>query len=234
MSRFGRLLVTVGITAAFACVASAGTLLTEDFENVDGLTGSGWSIINNSNPVGPTSWFQGDASFLAQAGTDHSYAAANFLSTSLQGGDISTWLITPVLLFDQVTHISFYTRTEQGSGFPDRLELRLSLNGASGDVGTTSTSTGDFLTVLATINPGLQLQGYPENWALVDAYFTVPTPTTGRVAFRYFVTDTASGNGDYVGVDTLTIETVPEPGTIGMLALGGVALWMGRRRINRG
>ena len=30
------------------------------------------------------------------------------------------------------------------------------------------------------------------------------TPTQGRIAFRYFITDT-SANGNYIGIDTLTL-----------------------------
>jgi hypothetical protein len=42
----------------------------------------------------------------------------------------------------------------------------------------------------------------------------------GRFAFRYFVS-WASTNGDYIGLDTVTVETaaVPEPSTVVMLLL---------------
>ena len=42
--------------------------------------------------------------------------------------------------------------------FADRLELRLSTNGASTNVGTTTTSVGDFTTLLLTVNPLLDRQ----------------------------------------------------------------------------
>ena len=89
------------------------------------------TIINNSAPVGTTDWFQGNPGvFSAQSGAANSYVAANFEAADF-GGNISDWLISPELTFHNTDTISFWARTESGSAFPDRLELRLSLSGAS-------------------------------------------------------------------------------------------------------
>src|SRR2546428_3306592 len=48
---------------------------------------------------------------------------------------------------------SFYTRTVDMPSFPDRLQVRMSTNGASSNVGTTATDVGDFTTLLLDINP---------------------------------------------------------------------------------
>ena len=60
---------------------------------------------------------------------------------------------------------TFYTRVPTGGGqFPDRLQVRMSTNGASTDVGTSNTSTGDFSTLLLDINPTYSTTVYPEVW----------------------------------------------------------------------
>ena len=49
--------------------------------------------------------------------------------------------------------MSFYTRTVDAPTFPDRLQVRMSTNGASSNVGTTATDVGDFTALLLDINP---------------------------------------------------------------------------------
>jgi hypothetical protein len=161
--------LVVALSALGAAQASATTLLLENFDNVANLVPSGWAIVNNSAPAGTTDWFQGNPGvFTAQSGAANSYAAANFEAAGF-GGNISDWLISPTLTFHNTDVISFWARTEAGSAFPDRLELRLSLNGSSTNVGATDASVGDFSTLLLSINPGVAPGGFPENWALFQA-----------------------------------------------------------------
>lgn len=62
----------------------------------------------------------------------------------------------------------------------------MSLNGASTNAGTTETSVGDFSTLLLDINPTLVPSGYPNAWTQYTVTISgVPTPTSGRLAFRY-------------------------------------------------
>jgi hypothetical protein len=100
--------------------------------------------------------------------------------------------------------ITFYSRIPAGTEYPDRLEIRLSANGASIDVGNTATSVGDFTNLLLTINPTLVLNVYPKVWTQFTATVSgLAAPTTGRVAFRYFVTDAGGNapNSNYIGID---------------------------------
>lgn len=213
-----------------------GAILTEGFDDVAALTGAGWVIVNNSNPVGPLSWFQGNNSvFPSQAGAINAYAAANLNSTG-NNGDISTWLLSPTISVVNGDQVTFFSRTVDNPSFPDRLELRFSTNGASTDVGATSTSVGDFSILLLSINPSLTTSGYPTVWTTYTATISgLGGPTSGRLAFRYFVTDAglAGNNSDYIGIDTLTVTNadVPEPGTLA-LAGGALALLMLRRRLS--
>jgi hypothetical protein len=144
-------------------------------------------------------------------------------------------LITPTLDLSYQSILSFATRSVGGiEGYPDRLEVRLSVNGASADVGATTTSVGDFSTLLAVINPTLaDGGGYPIDWMTVSLSLGSIAPgTTGRLAFRYFVTDT-SFNGDYIGIDNVSVSvSVPEPSMIALFVTALLALvWVTRRRL---
>jgi len=211
----------------------AGVILNEGFNNISTLAGAGWVTVNNSSPVGTTGWFQGNTGiFGSQSGAPDSYIAANFNSAGF-GGNISNWLITPVVSLQYNLQFVFFTRTELNSFLPDRLELRLSTNGASTNVGASDSSVGDFAGLVLSVNPTLAIGGYPTDWTQVTANFVgVGVPASGRFAFRYNVPDTAN-NADYIGIDSVSItQDVPEPATVGLFAFGLAALVS--RRLRRG
>jgi len=223
----------------FASAAQATTLLTEGFDNISDLAGKGWVAINNSTPPSTTDWFQGNSSvFSAHQGVPDSYAAANF-NNAAYGGNISNWGLTPELPLDGIVDFSFFTRTETAAPFPDRLEVRLSTNGASADVGASDASVGDFSTLLLTINPALDPGGYPEDWTQFTVEVSgLSSGTTGRFGFRYFVTDT-SVNADYIGIDSVQVSAVtgppspiPEPASLALLGSGIALLAFWRRRFH--
>lgn len=178
--------------------------LVEGFDDITTLPNDGWAMINNSDPLGPASWFQGNPTvFSAHEGAADSYIGVNFNSADLIG-TISNWLLTPELEISDGDTLSFWTRST-GDDWPDRLEVRLSTSGNSTDVGSTATSVGDFTTLLLEINPNLEVGGYPAEWTQYEVTVDgVGSAATGRLAFRYFVTSagpfgTAS---DYIGIDT--------------------------------
>jgi hypothetical protein len=222
MYSLGPLLVFLFLPA----VTPAAVIFAEDFDAVSNLPAAGWVDINNSSPAGETSWFQGNpiSSFTAQAGASNSYIAANFNNAAF-GGDISNWLILPVLTLRNGDTLTFWTRTENGAVPGDSVQVRLS-NGASSDVGTTSTSVGDFTTLLTTIDGA-----YPENWTQYSSTVSgLPGPTIARLAVRYSVTNTSVA-GDIIGIDSLSVATaVPEPVTTLLLGLGVTILGLGRFR----
>ena len=121
---------------------------------------------------------------------------------------MSNWLLTPPLTIQNGVVLSFWTRTVDTPSFPDRLQVRLSTNGASTDVGTLATDVGDFTTLLLDINPTYTTTGYPTTWTPVTVTLSgLGSPTTGRLALRYFVENggPSGANSDYIGIDALQI-----------------------------
>ncbi|WP_313267253.1 T9SS-dependent choice-of-anchor J family protein [Epilithonimonas vandammei] len=186
---------------------------TQNFDDITTLAGDGWVIQNNSTPVGSLGWFQGTAitatptpgPFNSYNGANNSYIAANFNSTG-NTGTISNWLITPNRTLRNGDVFTFYTRKSSPDEYVDRLEVRLSTNGASTNVGAGATAVGDFTTLLLSINPTLVANIYPQVWTQYTITVSgLPAPTSGRIAFRYFVTGAGAlgTNSDYIGIDNV-------------------------------
>ena len=208
------LILTLTVWASTVYTANAQSF-TENFDDITTLPGSGWALTNNSSPLGTTNWFQGNnAVFNSFNGATTAYIGANFNNTG-NVGDISNWLISPNRTLRNGDVITFYTSTVGSPAFPDRLELRLSTNGASTNVGATSASVGDFGTLLVSVNPNLTTAGYPNTWTQYTATLSgIPGgAVSGRFAFRYFVTNGgASGtNSDYIGIDNVVYSAFPCP-----------------------
>jgi len=193
--------------------AAAPSNMTEGFDDITTLAGSGWVQTNNSAPPGTTGWFQGNAGvFTSQAGADDSYIAANFNNAEF-GGAIDNWLISPELSLGGGAVLTFYTRTEDPA-FGDTLEVKFSSGAGFAVAG--------FTTNLLTVDP------YPgSDWASFSV--ALPSVASGRFAFRYVVADTSVA-GDYIGIDTVNVTAaVPEPQTYALMALGVAALALRRR-----
>ncbi|SFJ97522.1 Ig-like domain-containing protein, partial [Parapedobacter indicus] len=215
------------MTKYFLCIAwiachmlsvnrASAQAFTENFDDITTLAGNGWLTQNNSSPVGSLNWFQGTSTtatptpgpFNAYNGAANAYIAANFNSTTGGSGIISNWLLTPNRTFRNGDVLTFYTRKPTiGPGqtdYPDRLEVRLSTNGASTNVGAAGSNVGDFTTLLLSVNPTLVANVYPQIWTQYTITVSgLPAPTSGRVAFRYFVTSAgpSGSNSDYIGID---------------------------------
>ena len=186
------------------CLVAVSGVKAQSFsEGFEVVPPSGWTIQNNSMPVGTTGWHQGNSAvFPAQAGATNSYAASEFNATTT-GGSISNWLISPNSTFRNGDVIRFWTRTRTANIDPDRMQVRLSTAGTSTDVGTTATSVGVFTTILLDINPTLNTGAYPETWTQSTITISgLTAPTSGRIAFRHLVS--GSGTSNLIGIDTFT------------------------------
>lgn len=194
------LLVAVGALGLLPRQAAAQGF-TESFDDVSTLAGSGWVLQNNSSPVGSAAtWLQGGATlFNAYNGASTAYIQAS-QDNAAAGGDISNWLITPNRTFRNGDVLTYYTRSATAAS--DRLEVRLSTNGASTNVGSTATGVGDFNTLLAAVNPTMVSFGYPNNWTQYTVTISgLPAPTSGRIGLRYFVNGAQQPTASTVGID---------------------------------
>ena len=100
-------------------------MLSEGFDDITTLSGNGWAMINNSNPLGITNWFQGVSGvFPAYDGAADAYIVANFNNTT-GTNTISNWLVMPEQTINNGDEITFFTRSA-GGGWYDRLQVRLS------------------------------------------------------------------------------------------------------------
>ncbi|MCX7743745.1 MAG: choice-of-anchor J domain-containing protein [Flavobacteriales bacterium] len=190
---------------------------SQGFENVDSLFSAGWAQLNNSEPPGTGLWRKDNGNFTAQNGSVNSSIICDYTSIGGSGvGNISNWLFTPVQTFEFGDTLFFWTRSYANLYYPDRLEVRISNQGPSTDVGTDQFSVGVYSDLLLSINPTLDTSlsnGYPLNWKR----FAVPIPSSyhgqsGRIAFRYFVTNGGTNgiNGSTIGIDNMHYKWVGE------------------------
>jgi hypothetical protein len=203
---------------ACVCLLSFGSTfsqaINEGFSNVAGLTAAGWNQQNLSTPIGSNpNWVQGDPvnmPFSANSLPANSFISANFNSV-VGAATISNWLITPMLNLNNGDVITFYTRGT-GSIYADNLQVRLSTNGSSTNVGASNISVGDFSNLLLEINPTLNAALYPAIWTQYTITISgLASPTTGRIAFRYFVPNggPTGTNSDLIGIDDFVYTPVP-------------------------
>lgn len=206
MKNFSIQLKKIGVAGLIVLAAqNSDAQITENFDNITTLTGSGWVMQNNSVPVGVTNWFQGNSTvFSAFNGAADSYIGANFNNTT-GANTISNWLVTPTVTIKNGDVITFYTLCSPDNMYPDNLQVRMSTNGTSSNVGTGSAAVGDFTTLLLEINPSLVTGVYPYvSWTQYSITISgLSAPTSGRFAFRYYVPNGGPGgsNSDYIGID---------------------------------
>jgi len=207
------------VLAAAACAAhSQVVVVNEGFNDVTTLAGSGWVLNNASTPIGPVAnWFQGDQTiFAAFAGAPQAYIAANF-NNAAAGGTLANYVFTPVFTTQGGGTVSFWARSAAGStpadeGFTDHIRVGRTTGG---------TTPGDFIQIGTDITLTTAWTQYTFSIAAQGV------GATGRAAIEYFgVGDTS----DYVGVDSVNVNVVPEPETWALVGLGLAALGVVKRR----
>ena len=207
-----RAAAAVVLFAAATAAHAQVTLLSEGFNNVTTLAGSGWVLNNASTPPGSTpGWVQGDQTiFAAQVGAPQAYVAANF-NNAAAGGTLNNWLISPTFSTALAGTVSFYARADIIPDFFDQLAWGFSNGGSSFadfSLGAPKTVGGD--------------------WTQINVDFAGHgAGATGRFAIVY------TGSADlanYVGVDTFAVTAVPEPETWALMLAGLAGLGVLKRR----
>ena len=214
LSKILTLLFAALVLNASAQVSS----LDEKFDAATTLP-TGWSVQNLSAPIGTNinGW-----NLIANSTVIPAFSGANRMSADFEStgsvGTISDWLFTPVLNLVNGAVLKFYTRTAVFvPEYPDRLQVRLSQAGVSVNAGTSATSVGDFTRLLVEINPTLVTGVYPQAWTQYTVTISgLAAPVTGRVAFRYFVTDGGlnGANSNNIALDDVNYSTTPVPVTL--------------------
>lgn len=186
-------------------------------EEFDDLSTSGWTVVNNSSPLGTTMWAQGNGTIGVDAGHTGdatSYVFDTYTATDDAGtGTISDWLISPAITINNGDSISLWTISYNSATYADRIEVRISPNGGS-DVGTDETGVGDFTNLVFSINPNLDNTSFPnvaidgDTWTYFGGVASGLTgPTSCRIAIRYYITDGGGSgtNGSSVGIDDVSV-----------------------------
>lgn len=210
--------VTASICAGAVQAISLTSTLSSTLSINEGFdTGipTGWAVQNRSVPIGTIpNWAQGTvaaAGYPAFSGAPNSFVYSDYQVAAQTGAPntISNWLFTPSIGVKNGDILTFRTRQPGGTDYPDRLEVRLSSNGTSTNVGATATSVGDFTTLLLTINPTLVTGVYPKVWTQFTVTISgLAAPVTGRLAFRVFTPDNGSGaNQNQVGLDDVVFTS---------------------------
>ena len=203
-------LVALAISG-MAMSAQAGALLNEGFEDVGNLASKGWVLNNASTPPGITSgWAQGSPTvFPALSGSSNSFASANYLNAAA-GGNLNNWLITPEFSTGiNGATVSFWLRAEAAAGFSDQVAFGIS-NGSS----SLSAFT---MTPVMTVGT--------DGWMRYAA--TIGGNSSYRLALQY---TGAADFANYIGIDSLEVNDVPEPSTMLSLFAGAMGLALARRR----
>jgi hypothetical protein len=208
---FKRALIAATISLAAVSAQANDVLLTENFDDITTLAGSGWTMANSSFPIDPvdgTNWYQGDTgNFAAQSGADNSYIAANYHNAA-PGGFILNTLASPTFSTEVAGTISFWARAFIYDGYSDTLNFAF--------LGST---LGSFSSQVVTLTG--EWTEYTISYAAQGA------GSVGRLMFNYFG---AADTSNYIGIDTVSVTAVPEPSTWLLMGLGLAGVVAVRRR----
>jgi len=175
-------------------------LFSDNFDmpsDTDALKARGYLVYyRGTGAQAAATWVTGnDQSFPAHSGAPTSYVAANYQVVS-GTNDIDSWLVLPSLDLATTDLLSFWSRSPDGSTWPDSIKVMYS---AAGD------SVPEALSWVQVDNFVVSITGWEQKT------YNVPTAsTTGRWAIRYSVDGGPNGsNSNYIGIDDLNVGELP-------------------------
>jgi hypothetical protein len=180
-------------------------LFADDFNGANdtaSLKSRGYKIFNMSQPVGTTSWFQGNNTvFSSYNGPSTGYVAANYDNTD-STGNIDNWLILPKVAGGLYygDSLIFYCRSTNYVEPIYRDSIRV-LYSAPGD-STPQASSWIELGRFQVFKPPVGYNTWERKGFKAPSY-----GYPGRFAIRYSVVNGGANgtNSDYIGIDALSI-----------------------------
>ncbi len=199
------IVVVAGLVLALAPLANANMITNGGFEGSDGKPVTGWTLITNGYGA-----YDGGTFFTPHAGTyalhpGSSFGAGGFFQ------DVTTAVNTA------------YKLTFYAVGWP--LPSPATQNGIVqvGDPGTNDNSLADSVdNELVDVMFAAPAYANAASWTELSYEFTAASTTT-RIAFQNI------GGGHGINIDSASLEVVPEPATMSLLALGGLGVLLRRR-----